>query len=89
MVENNGVLEGLEGVIDKDHATSLLARNIEADLMIIATGIEKVAINFNTPDHKELDRMTVSEADSGLYRFYQSHRQRGHHYPAGDDPGGT
>jgi carbamate kinase len=62
VVENKGVLEGVEGVIDKDHATSLLARNIEADLMIITTGIEKVAINFNTPDQKELDRMTVAEA---------------------------
>ena len=74
MVENNGVLEGLEGVIDKDHATSLLARNIEADLMIITTGIEKVAINFNTPDHKELDRMTVSEAEKFLAEG---------HFPAG------
>ena len=74
VVENNGVLEGLEGVIDKDHATSLLARNIEADLMIITTGIEKVAINFNTPDHKELDRMTVSEAEKFLAEG---------HFPAG------
>ena len=66
VVENNGVLEGVEGVIDKDHATSLLARNIDADLMIITTGIEKVAINFNKPDQKELDCITVAEAEKYL-----------------------
>jgi carbamate kinase len=74
VVEKNGVLEGLEGVIDKDHATSLLARNIDADLMIITTGIEKVAINFNTPDQKELDRITVAEAEKFLAQG---------HFPAG------
>jgi len=74
VVENNGVLEGLEGVIDKDHATSLLARNINADLMIITTGIEKVAINFNTPEQKELDRITVAEAEKYLAEG---------HFPAG------
>ena len=74
VVETKGGLKGLEGVIDKDHATSLLARNIEADLMIITTGIEKVAINFNTPDQKELDRITVAEAVKFL--------EQGH-FPAG------
>jgi len=74
VVENNGVLEGLEGVIDKDHATSLLARNIDADLMIITTGIEKVAINFNRPDQKEMDRITVAEAEKYLAEG---------HFPAG------
>jgi carbamate kinase len=74
VVEKNGVLEGLEGVIDKDHATSLLARNIDADLMIITTGIEKVAINFNTPDQKELDRITVAEGEQYLAEG---------HFPAG------
>lgn len=74
VVEANGRLEGLEGVIDKDHATSLLARNIDADLMIITTGKEKVAINFNTPDQKNLDRMTVAEAEQFLAEG---------HFPAG------
>jgi carbamate kinase len=74
VVDANGRLEGLEGVIDKDHATSLLARNIDADLMIITTGIEKVAINFNTPDQKNLDRMTVAEAEQFLAEG---------HFPAG------
>jgi len=74
VVEKNGILQGVEGVIDKDHATSLLARNIAADLMIITTGIDKVAVHFNTPDQKELDRMTVAEAAKFL--------EEGH-FPAG------
>lgn len=49
-------------VIDKDRASALLARDIKADLLIISTAVEKVAINFNKPNQKLLDRMTVAEA---------------------------
>jgi carbamate kinase len=62
VVEENGLLKGVEGVIDKDFATSLLARKIKADLMIITTGVEKVAVQFKKPGQKFLDRMTVAEA---------------------------
>ena len=62
VVYENGDLVGIEGVIDKDHATSLLARRIKADLVIITTGVEKVAINFNKPNQKFLDKLTVEEA---------------------------
>jgi carbamate kinase len=62
LIKKDGVLLGVEGVIDKDHATSLLARHIDADLMVITTGVEKVAIDFNTPKQKWLDRLTVAEA---------------------------
>ncbi len=58
----DGSLHGTRAVIDKDRATSLLARNIKADLLLISTAVEKVAINFNTPDEKWLDRMTMAEA---------------------------
>ena len=54
--------EGAPAVIDKDNAASLLARQINADLLIILTAVEKVAINFNKPDQKVLDKMTVAEA---------------------------
>jgi len=54
--------EGAPAVIDKDNAASLLARQINADLLIILTAVEKVAINFNKPNQKELDKMTVAEA---------------------------
>lgn len=58
----DGYLEGVNAVIDKDRGTSLLATGLEADLFVISTAVEKVALNFNKPDEKWLDRMTLSEA---------------------------
>jgi carbamate kinase len=60
--DEEGNLVGVEAVIDKDLASSLLARGIGADLLLVSTGVEKVAINFNKPDRRWLDRMTVAEA---------------------------
>jgi len=57
-----GDLQGVEAVIDKDFGTSLLATMINADLFIISTAVEKVAINFNKPDQKWLDKLTAAEA---------------------------
>ncbi|HHB90881.1 MAG TPA: carbamate kinase [Anaerolineae bacterium] len=48
-------------VIDKDRASALLAKNIEADMLIISTAVPKVAINFNKPNQQWLDEVTVSE----------------------------
>ena len=58
----SGNLIGVEAVIDKDFSSALLATMIEADLFLISTAVEKVAINFNKPDQKWLDQMTVAEA---------------------------
>lgn len=60
--DENGDLHGTRAVIDKDRATSLLANNIGADLLLISTAVEKVALNFNTPDQRWVDRMTLAEA---------------------------
>lgn len=60
--DEEGNLIGVEAVIDKDLASSLLARDIGADLLLVSTGVEKVAINFNRPDRQWLNRMTVAEA---------------------------
>jgi len=60
--KENGDLIGVEAVIDKDFGSSLLASLINADLFVISTAVEKVAINFNKPDQKWIDRMTVAEA---------------------------
>ena len=60
--DDEGNLQGVAAVIDKDKASSLLARDIRADLFLISTAVEKVAINFGKPNQKWLDRMTVSEA---------------------------
>jgi len=60
--EENGNLKGVAAVIDKDYASSLLARSIGADLFLISTAVEKVYVNFNKPDQRAIDLMTVSEA---------------------------
>jgi len=57
---------GTAAVIDKDYASSLLAREIMADLFVISTAVEKVALNFGKPDQKWLDRMTLAEAKQYL-----------------------
>jgi carbamate kinase len=57
---------GVAAVIDKDFASSLLARLIEADLFLISTAVEKVAINFGKPEQKWLDKMTLAEAKQYL-----------------------
>ena len=60
--DEQGNLQGAAAVIDKDLATSLLARELKADLLIISTAIEKVCLNFRRPDQKDIDRMTLAEA---------------------------
>ena len=64
-VEENK-LQGIDAVIDKDLASSLLATHIRADKLFILTDIPKVCINFNTPQEKALDRMSIAEAKKYL-----------------------
>jgi carbamate kinase len=67
VVDNGkGGCVGIAAVIDKDFASSLLASLIKADLFIISTAVEKVAINFGKPNEKWLDHMTVAEAKAYL-----------------------
>jgi carbamate kinase len=61
-----GEYRGTAAVIDKDFASSLLAQNIKADLFLIATAVEKVAINFGKPEQKWIDKMTLAEAKQYL-----------------------
>lgn len=65
-IDENGDVQGVEAVIDKDLASSLLASKIGADTFIILTDVPKVYINFNKPNQKALDRITVSEAKKYL-----------------------
>ena len=58
----DGSLEGVEAVIDKDLAAGLLAEQMEADVLLILTEVEKVAIRFGQPDQQDLDRLTLEEA---------------------------
>ncbi len=56
------LLEGVEAVIDKDRSAALLAREIDADVLLILTAVDKVYLRYNTPDQEDLDYLTVDEA---------------------------
>ncbi|MGW7823907.1 carbamate kinase [Streptomyces puniciscabiei] len=60
--DGDGRLVGVEAVVDKDRAASLLARALDADLLVIPTGVAKVAIRFGTPDEEWLDELTSADA---------------------------
>jgi len=62
----DGEYAGTAAVIDKDFASSLLARLIKADLLLISTAVEKVALNFGKPDQKWINRMSLAEAKKYL-----------------------
>ena len=62
VVRRNGRLCGTPAVIDKDFASAKLAELVDADMQIILTAVEKVAINFGKPDQKGLDTLTPDEA---------------------------
>jgi len=65
-VEKNGALEGMDAVIDKDRASAVLARDIGAELLLILTEVEKVALHFGTLLQIDLDKLTVEEAKKYL-----------------------
>ena len=62
VVETDKGLRGVAAVIDKDRASSLLARDVKADQLIILTAVDRVCVNFNKPDQRELPSMTLAEA---------------------------
>ena len=62
----DGNYRGIAAVIDKDYASSLLAQSVKADLFLISTAVEKVALNYGKPDQKWLDKMTLAEAKQYL-----------------------
>ena len=63
VIEKNGKLVGTPAVIDKDFASAKLAELIDADMLIILTAVDRVAINWGKPDQKSLEHMTVAEAE--------------------------
>ncbi len=63
---SKGNLEGIAAVIDKDFGSSLLATNVGAELFVISTAVEKVALNFGKADQKWIDKLTLDEAKSYL-----------------------
>lgn len=64
VIENeDGSLEGVAAVIDKDFAAELLAEEVGADALMILTEVEKVAVNFNKPNQEDIAHMTYAEAE--------------------------
>ncbi|MFF2754851.1 carbamate kinase [Psychrobacillus sp. NPDC058041] len=70
----NNTYEGIDAVIDKDFATSLLAEQIEAETLIITTGVSRVCINFGKPNQKALEKITIEETKQYMEE---------NHFPAG------
>jgi carbamate kinase len=75
VADAEGNFQGVPAVIDKDLATALLATDLGADLMVISTAIEQVALDFGKPEQRFVDRMTASEARGYL--------EAGTHFAAG------
>jgi len=67
-VENDGTYEGVDAVVDKDYASAVLGNAIGAELLIIVTNIDKVYLNFGSPDQKPLDRIAVGEMEKLLHQ---------------------
>ncbi|MBU0493876.1 MAG: carbamate kinase [Chloroflexi bacterium] len=76
--DGDGDLVGTAAVIDKDYASSLLAQSIGASLFLISTAVEKVALNYGKPDQRDIDVMTVAEA--------QQYMAEGHFAPGSMKP---
>lgn len=62
VLQQGNHLKGASAVIDKDFASELLAETLDADLLVILTAVEKVAIHFGTPEQENLSHLSVAEA---------------------------
>ena len=60
--ERNDTYEGVPAVIDKDRSAAMMAATFKADMLVILTAVEKVAINFNTPEQADIDTMDIAQA---------------------------
>lgn len=66
IIDGNGFFQGVEAVIDKDYAASLIAQEAHADLFIILTNIDRVYLNYGKPAQKEITTMTFEQAQKYL-----------------------
>ncbi|MDH4272379.1 MAG: carbamate kinase, partial [Candidatus Aminicenantes bacterium] len=66
VINGRGLFKGVEAVIDKDYVASLIAREVKVDLFIILTGVDRVFLDFGTPQERPLDVMTVAQAQEHL-----------------------
>lgn len=66
IINGNGLFQGVEAVIDKDHAASLIASEVKVDLFIILTNVERVYLNYGKPEQKPIEVMSVAQAQAYL-----------------------
>ncbi len=66
IINGRGLFKGVEAVIDKDYVASLIAREVKVDLFIILTGVERVFLDYGTPQERPLDTLTVAQAKEHL-----------------------
>jgi len=66
IINGRGLFEGVEAVIDKDYAASLIAREVKADLFIILTNVERVYLNFGKSGEEPIEAMTIKQAEEYL-----------------------
>jgi carbamate kinase len=66
IINGRGLFRGVEAVIDKDYAASLIARETKADLFVILTNVERVCLNFGKPEEEPLPVIDVNEAQKHL-----------------------
>ena len=62
VIETDEGYQGVEAVIDKDRSSAKIAADFKADMLVILTAVERVAINFNTPEQKEIETMSIAQA---------------------------
>ncbi len=62
VIKENGFYEGIPAVIDKDFASAKVADQLNADMFFVLTAVDRVMLNFNTPEQKALEQITVDEA---------------------------
>ena len=70
VIENNGKLEGVAAVIDKDYASAKVAELVDADYLVILTAVDNVYINYNKPDQKKLEKVSKAEMEDYLKTDY-------------------
>ena len=63
IINLEGQLQGVDAVIDKDYAAELLAEQVDADILMILTAVEKVSLRFNQPEQEDLNHITAEQAE--------------------------
>ena len=67
VIREGGMVKGVAAVIDKDFAAEKLADILDADVLLILTGVDRVCVNYNKPDQEELVQITINELNNYIH----------------------